>query len=246
MRQPNRFTTQLLCATALGLSFALVACGGGGGTPTISPPAPPPPPPPPPPPLPNTVVFTGDDGVTGIRLYAVEDDGTGHRSLSVALGSQQRGLIPFKVSPDENWVGFIGNPEGANQLYVNEISGGTALRVNRVEQNGGITTSVKSFDWSPDSNQLAFTANLDLESQVELYVINRDGTGLISVSDGVSNEQVTTEFEWSPDGTQIAFSAGTSPFTPTAVYIAEADGSGITRISDPLVSDIGQIEYVSN
>lgn len=495
--KPRRLTTQLLCASALGLSFGLVACGGGGGsaTPSISPPPPPPPPPP------STVIFTGDDGVSGISLYAVEDDGTGHRELSDPLGPQQRGLIPFEVSPDEDWVGFIGNPEGANQLYVNEIGGGTPLRVNRVEQSGGVTTSVKSFDWSPDSqqlvfaadldnrtprgqntvgfaneayivdrdgsnetkinggigarasvdirnpqwsptgpyilqevgpigvdvglanavnlhdtrgtfrnsrrvatmfsflidvtwapdgdrfaflgdfdalgeaevwmgntaldgrfgdgaddisdspnfenvfafstadsrilfterfpssdpngdwrfifgnqgttydadhrigplltdgaqpkfnsagnffgyivdrdfyvsvtgspqiapivasngnqfvthfewspdgNRLAFTANLDLESQVELYVINRDGTGLISISDGVGNEQVSIAFEWSPDSTQIAFSAGTSPLTPSTVYIAEADGSGVTRISDPLISDIGQIAYVSN
>jgi Tol biopolymer transport system component len=105
---------------------------------------------------------------------------------------------------------------------------------------------VTHFEWSPNGNQLAFTANLDLQSQVELYVINRDGTGLISVSDGVGNEQVSTAFAWSPDSTQIALSAGISPSNPTTVYIAEADGSGVARISDPLISDIGQIAYISN
>lgn len=485
------------------IAFGLAACGGGGSgsSPAISPPPSPPPPPPPPPPPAGTVIFTGDDGVSGIRLYAVEDDATGHRALSDTLSSQQRGLVPFEISPDEDWVAFIGNPEGANQLYVNEVSGGTPLRINRVEQSGGVTTTVKSFDWSPDSQQLvfaadldnrtprgqnttgfaneayivdrdgsneakinggigarasvdirnpqwsptgpyilqevgsigvdvglanavnlhdtsgtlrnsrrvatmfsflidvtwapdgdrfaflgdfdalgeseiwmgntaldgrfgdgaddisdspsfenvfafspadsrilfterfpssdpngdwrfifgqqgttydadhrigpqltssaqprfnssgnffgyildrdfyvsvtgserrapivprngnqfvthfewspdgtrlAFTANLDLESQVELYVINRDGSGLISVSDGVGNEQVSINFEWSPDSTQIAFSAGISALTPSTVYIADADGSGITRISDPLITDIGQVAYVSN
>ncbi len=478
----------LMLSTVIVLGLA--ACGGGGGggggTPSISPP-----PPPPPPPATGTLIFTGDNG-TGISVFAVEDNGTGTRKLSDSTAASDRTVSDVQVSPDEEWVAFIADPTGENQLYVNEVAGGSPIRVNRVETNGTVTTTVKSFDWSPDSQQLVFAADLDnrtprgdgtnsfaneiyvidrnganenkisgsigtnakvdlrtpvwspvlpyiLQSvgpigagfdqanainlhaleggfrnssrqatgasfasavkwsgngvkfafvvdepragsatlyvgnvalggpdrrsgfgsfnnrfawspigqeivftdldltdemflfsggssgpislgpriaydlslvtelewsptgstfgylergalktaapgqrtadtllsssgqqvveryqwspdgskiaaignlnglnQYELFVLNADGSGLISVALDIGNNQISNEFAWSPDGTQIAFSAGAARNDPDRIYIAEADGSGVSRVSDASISDIGEIAYISN
>ena len=56
--------------------------------------------------------------------------------------------------------------------------------------------------WSPDGTRLAFTSTRDGNS--ELYVMNRDGSGLRRLTNSPAIDSTPT---WSPTGTQIAFTS---------------------------------------
>ncbi|MFQ5578226.1 MAG: TolB family protein, partial [Anaerolineae bacterium] len=54
--------------------------------------------------------------------------------------------------------------------------------------------------WSPDGNKIAFSRNVD--DNVDIYVINADGTGLQQLTTAPGIDSVPA---WTPDGRQIAF-----------------------------------------
>ncbi|MEL7111117.1 MAG: LpqB family beta-propeller domain-containing protein [Pseudomonadota bacterium] len=238
-KSTHRRAAQLLCATAIGLSFGLVACGGGGGgggTPSISPP---------PPPATGTLVFTGDNG-TGISVFAVEDNGTGTRKLSDSTAASDRTVSDVQVSPDQEWVAFIADPTGEDQLYVNQIAGGTPVRVNRIETDGIVTTTVKSFDWSPDSQQLVFAADLDNRTPRgdgtnsfanEIYVIDRNGTSEFKISTPIGTNADTDlrNPQWGPIGPYILHETGPigasfGPSTSLNLHNAATGNRDSTRV----------------
>ena len=78
--------------------------------------------------------------------------------------------------------------------------------------------------WSPDGSKVAFTSNRD--GNPEIYVVNRDGSGLRRLTNQPSIDVTPT---WSPTGNQIAFTSERAG-TPQ-VYIMNADGTGIRRIA---------------
>jgi WD40 repeat protein len=57
-------------------------------------------------------------------------------------------------------------------------------------------------DWSPDGQQIAFGAGVDLNA--ELYVVAADGTGLRRLTDDGASDVLP---RWSPDGTRLAFAS---------------------------------------
>jgi TolB protein len=78
--------------------------------------------------------------------------------------------------------------------------------------------------WSPDGRRLAFTSNRD--GNAELYVMNRDGSGLRRLT---SHPAIDTTPTWSPGGSELAF---TSDRTGSPqIYVVSADGGGARRIS---------------
>jgi Tol biopolymer transport system component len=83
-------------------------------------------------------------------------------------------------------------------------------------------------DWAPDGLQVAFSAGVDLNS--ELYVIGADGTGLRRLTVHGASDVLP---RWSPDGARIAFASdrGTSLRMPIAeldLWILDV-ASGATR-----------------
>lgn len=83
-------------------------------------------------------------------------------------------------------------------------------------------------DWSPDGQKVAFSSDLDGDSEV--YVINRDGTGLQQLTD---NSGYDGRPRWSPDGQQIAFETDQGGEWDWDIFLMNADGSN----PQPLTSD---------
>jgi TolB protein len=73
--------------------------------------------------------------------------------------------------------------------------------------------------WSPDGSKLAFMSSRD-NGNPEIYVVNRDGTGLRRLTTHPENDASPT---WSPTGNQIAFTSNRSG-TPQ-IWIMNDDGS---------------------
>jgi Tol biopolymer transport system component len=112
------------------------------------------------------------------------------------------------VSPDGKWIAFAGQ-ENTGQKYdqtKNSIwlvdAGGVARTLEAKPGQG------RAPAWSADGRRLAFESNRG--SSLGLYaifLIDRDGTGLIQVTDPVLNADHPV---WSPDGRRLAFSARAS------------------------------------
>ena len=78
--------------------------------------------------------------------------------------------------------------------------------------------------WSPDGNRLAFWSNRD--GNPEIYVVNRDGTGMRRLTNHPENDSTPT---WSPTGNQIAFTSNRSG--APQIWVMNDDGSQPQQIT---------------
>jgi Tol biopolymer transport system component len=79
---------------------------------------------------------------------------------------------------------------------------------------------------SPDGQRIAFVG-IGLNRSTEIFVVNRDGSGLRQLTtSGYEDDQPT----WSPDGQRIAFRS-TRSFGYSDVWVMNADGSDQTNLT---------------
>jgi len=79
--------------------------------------------------------------------------------------------------------------------------------------------------WSPDGRKIAFSRNVD--DNVDIYVINVDGTGIQRLTTAPGNDSVPA---WTPDGRQIVFRSTRSGVWQ--IYLMNADSSNQHLIID--------------
>lgn len=110
------------------------------------------------------------------------------------------------VSPDGNWVAFAGQ-KNSGQVYDQEDN-----QIWLVDSSGIAKTLEKQpFEgrtpsWSPDGKQLAFESDRGSPNGLyAVFIINRDGTGLIQVTDYALNASHPV---FSPDGHKLVFATG--------------------------------------
>src|SRR5262249_31488886 len=91
--------------------------------------------------------------------------------------------------------------------------------------------------FSPDGKRIAFVSERD--GNLELYVMNRDGSGLVRLTNEFALDDHPT---WSPDGKRIAFCSAREPVAKVgqawnAIYVMNADGSAVRRVSPKDTTD---------
>lgn len=109
------------------------------------------------------------------------------------------------VSPDGKWIAFAGQQNGG-QPYDQEqnviwlVGEGGVLRTLEATPVQG-----RSPAWSPDGSRLAFESDRGSdEGRYAVFVIGKDGKGLIQVTDYSLN---ATHPAWSADGRRMVFDA---------------------------------------
>lgn len=129
--------------------------------------------------------------------------------VTVTITDPKRVLTGMpSVAPDGKWIAFAGQ-ENTGQKYDQTknsiwLVDDTGVAHN-VESNPG---QGRAPTWSPDGKLLAFESTRGSTNGLySIFLINRDGTGLIQVTDPVLNADHPV---WSPDGRQLAFSARAS------------------------------------
>jgi Tol biopolymer transport system component len=112
------------------------------------------------------------------------------------------------VSPDGKWVAFAGQ-ENHGQSYDQTKNSIWLVDETAVAHPLESTPAQgRAPSWSPDGQRLAFESNRgSVLGLYAIFLINRDGTDLIQVTDSTLNADHPV---WSPDGRRLAFSARSS------------------------------------
>jgi Tol biopolymer transport system component len=132
------------------------------------------------------------------QLYAMSEDGTGQRRLTVVPG---QALGP-RYSPDGTRIAYSyqpnadeQDPEPLSQIHVMNADG-TGDHV--------LPTEYSAFRpaWSPDGGRLAFSQ--DVDRQDHLYVMAADGGGIEQLTDDAASDWAAV---WTPDGSGLLFNS---------------------------------------
>ena len=143
------------------------------------------------------------------EVFVADADGSNRRSLG-------RGIWPH-WSPDGSMIGFTvtGLPEIAS--IMNADGSGRRKVTDHV-------INTRFLSWSPDGSTVAFS-NHHLNNDVQVYVVNVDGTDLVSLTEALMIVDSLSP-DWSPDGTRIAFAAMLD------IFVVNVDGTRLVNITE--------------
>ncbi len=145
------------------------------------------------------------------EVYISDYDGENQRRVTIG-----RTLNVFpRWSPNNRSIAYVSYRRGAPNIFISNIYEGTMEEVTKGNNENWLPA------WSPDGTRLCFASPREGKGHTNLYVVNRDGSGLRKLTDHPS---INTSPTWSPSGTQIAFVSDRTG-TPQ-VYVISADGAG--------------------
>ena len=163
------------------------------------------------------------------EVYSINPDGTGETRLTNDVAVDQAAVW----SPDGKRIAFHSTRDNRlGEIYVMNADGTEVAR---------LTNSIGSSDepsWSKDGKQIVFTSTRDaadpanaLIGDVDLYVMNADGSGVIRLTADHVNDSAPV---FSPDGRSIAFTSTRDhpdAQTISELYLMNVDGTNVTRLT---------------
>src|SRR5215471_872615 len=123
-------------------------------------------------------------------------------------------------SPDNQAIAYTSyRPSGQFGTYQDIIVSYIATGMRETPANGSPQRQNYLPIYSPDGSKIAFTSNRD--GNPEIYVMNRDGTGMRRMTNNPSIDVTPT---WSPSGNQLAWVSDRTG--QPHIYVMNVDGTG--------------------
>lgn len=163
------------------------------------------------------IAFVSDrDGVP--EIYVINSDGNGLLKLANSITPK----FSPAWSPDGKKIAFVSNTNKPGNLYIMNADGSSHIQLITTE---GLISDNPA--WSPDGKKIAFVG-WGLHRYSDLYVINADGSHLVSASDHPTG---LWSWDWAPDSQKIAFSPGPCAGL-SGVCVMNADRSNFINLAD--------------
>ncbi len=161
------------------------------------------------------------------------------------------GIFSTAWSPDGKEIAFMGNENGASDIYLYQLETGQLTNITND------VFSDKNPSWSPDGQRLAFVSDRgaypvgeqkvqhfkmhqhDYENE-DVYVINRDGSGLIRVTEDQTRQDNPV---FAPDSVTVAYVSEQSGIANIYLHNLE---TGATRAITNLVTGAYQLSWDQN
>jgi TolB protein len=158
----------------------------------------------------------GDRDISNI--YQSDYDGANQSRLTV---NRSIDIAPA-YAPDLSVIAYTSYKSGYPDIILQSLRD---ARLPTMPAHGSSDAQNFLPAWSPDGTKLAFMSNRDGSGNTEIYIVNRDGTGLRRLTNHPGADSTPT---WSPTGQQLAFTSDRSG--NPQIYIINADGTGLQRI----------------
>ena len=149
----------------------------------------------------KTLAFFGDEGGFFIDLWLADAE-TGRVRQRLVKSTQNSNYESLRFinsagafSPDGHSFAIAAKRKDRDDLVILDVTRGREERRIRVGLSG-----LQTPQWSPDGQRLVFTGFNN--GFTDLYIINRDGTGLRQLTD---DKYADLHPSWSPDGKTVAF-----------------------------------------
>jgi TolB protein len=150
------------------------------------------------------------------QIYLSDYDGENVRRLTV---DKTLNVFP-RWSPDGRSIAYTSYRRGPGNIFISNIYQGTLEEVTKGTAESWLAA------WSPDGARICFASPREGGGHTNLYIVNRDGSGLRKLTDQPS---INTSPTWSPSGDQIAFTSDRAGVPQ--VYVVGVDGLGLQRIT---------------
>lgn len=113
---------------------------------------------------------------------------------------------PPKFSAGDSWIAYSSDEGGRPDVWVQPLAGGPAHQVTHVKGFLG------SYDFSPTSDQLVYTADVGGDEFTHLWLTDSAGTTPRDLTEGMAAGRRADFFEWALDGkTFLYFSTARDP-----------------------------------
>lgn len=149
--------------------------------------------------------------------------GTTRASLSIFLLLKLSGQS-YATFPGKN--GKIAFTGASGDVFTMNPDGTDVTQLTFLAANGGGTCCVA---WSPDGRQLVFGATPDPTSNMQLWLMNADGSNQRAL---LSEDFFFDSFpSFSPDGAQVVFTRCALPAFHCAIYRIGINGTGLAALT---------------
>lgn len=133
-----------------------------------------------------------------------------------------------RLSPNRQWVAFVSDRDGKQQLYTMKPDGSEINQVTTVPL-AGYHHYGEGFCWSPDGGQLLYS-HYD-----KLYRIDRDGTNLTEIATAPEGYHFKA-VDWSGVNGKIVVQTVSSDISNTGFYLMDEDGSNAEALLDSITN----------
>jgi Tol biopolymer transport system component len=140
-------------------------------------------------------------------------------SLAVAAANPSGSRIAFEGDRSAPWGLSVMQPDGTNISDLPALPGAADV------------------SYSPNGKRVAFEADPNGDGNLEVFVMNVDGTNLMQLTDSPAPDYWP---DWFPDGKRIAFTSLRDG--PPHIYVMDADGSNQHAVTDTTNFEFGSLE----